>query len=263
MTVLLFVYVLTLFFQATITSIHQQSSSVQESVEDTALQDSIPDTVARTPPSKSSVMGSSTTATLAVSHATSAPVNIPSHNFSGVPAASAILSGSNSVRATESTGATNSSSPVTLSTSMKEEELGSFPGRRSSPSFVDAGLVRGIGRGGISSQPSSSVPLSSGSVVPGNLGAPSGSDIVKRNILGADERLGSSSMGQSLVSPLSNRMILPQAAKSNNGTSSLDSNSSEATGLVGRVFSPSLASGMPWRPGNEAVCYSKQFLSNM
>ncbi|GMN30362.1 hypothetical protein TIFTF001_046423, partial [Ficus carica] len=242
---------------ATITSTHQQSNSVREQVEDTASQDGIPETVARTPPSKSIIMGSSTASSTAVSHATSAPVNIASQNFSGVPSASTILSGSNSVLVTESTGATSSSSPVILSTPMKEEELGSFSGRRSPPSFADAGLVRGIGRGGILSQLSSSVPLSSGNVVSGisALGAAvsSGSDMVKRNILGADERLGSSGMVQSLVSPHSNRMILPQAAKSNNGNGSLDSNNvSEATALAGRVFSPSVASGMPWRPGSEA-----------
>lgn len=247
--------------QATVTSTHQQSTSVQEPVEDTASQDGTPDTVARTPPPKNSVT-SSTATTPAGSHTTSAPVNIPSHNLSGLSTASPILSGSNSVRGTESTGATNSS-PVGLSISLKEEEIGSFPGRRSSPSFTDAALVRGIGRGGLSSQPSSSVPLSSGSVVPGNnaLGAvPSVSDMAKRNILGADERLGSSGMVQPLVSPLSSRIILPQAIKAD-GTSSLDSNTvSDTAALAGRVFSPSVVSGMQWRPGSEAVCYFIQFL---
>lgn len=206
------------------------------------------------------MLGSSTATTPVASHATSAPVNIPSHNFPAVPTASSILSGSNSVRVTESTRATNSLSPGNLSTSVKEEELGSFPSRRSSPSFTDAGLVRGIGRGGISSQLSSSAPLSSSNVVPGSsaLGVvPLTSDIAKRSILGVDERVGSSGLVQSLPSPLSNRMILPQAAKSNNGTGSLDSgNVSEATALAGRVLSPTMVSGMPWRPGSEAVCYS-------
>ena len=200
-------------------------------------------------------MGSSTATTPAAIHATSAPVNIPSPNLSGVSTA-AILSGSNSVRASESTGAINSSSPVNLSTSVKEEDV-SFPGRRSSPSFADAGLVRGIGRGGLGSQPPSTIPLSPGNIVPSNsaLGAvSSASDMAKRNILGADERIVSSGMVQHLVSPLSSRMILPQAAKSNDGAGSLDSsNVSEAAALAGRAFSPSTAPG--WRPGGEAVCY--------
>lgn len=259
---LLSLYVFVYFFCKTVvTSPHQQSSSVREPVEDTTSQDSIPETIARTPPFKSSVMGSSTAITPATSHATSTPINIPSHNFSAVPTASAILSGSNSVRGTESTGATSSSSSVNVSTSMKEEEPGSFPGHRSSPSFSDSGLVRGIGRGGISSQPLPSVPLSSNNVVPGSsaLGiVPSASDMAKRNILGADEKLGSSGMVQSLVLPLSNKTMLPQVAKNNNGTGSLDSsNVSEASSLTGRVFSPSMVSGMPWRLGSEAVCYSE------
>ncbi|XP_024018799.1 CCR4-NOT transcription complex subunit 3 isoform X2 [Morus notabilis] len=237
-----------------VTSPHQQSSSVREPVEDATSQDSIPETIAKTPPSKSSVMGSSTAITPAASHATSAPINIPSHNLSVVPTASAILSGSNSVRGTESTGATSSSSSVNVSTPMREEEPGSFPGLRSSPSFSDTGLVRGIGRGGISSQPLPSVPLSSNNVVPGSsaLGiVPSSFDMAKRNILGADEKLGSSGMVQSLVLPPSNKTMLPQVAKSNNGTGSLDSsNVSEASS--GRVLSPSMVSGMPWRLGSEA-----------
>lgn len=244
------------FLQPTVTSTNQLSTSIQESAEDTVSQDSVPDTVPRTPPPKSGVMGSATATTPTASHATSAPVNIPSPNLLSVSTA-AILSSSSSVRASESTGATNSLSPVNLSTSVKEEDVGSFPGHRSSPSFADAGLVRGIGRGGLGSQPPSTIPISSGNLVTGNnaLGAvSSASDMGKRNILGADERIGSSSMVQHLVSPLSSRMILPQAAKSNDVVGSLDSsNVSEAAALAGRAFSPSMVSG--WRPGGEAVCY--------
>ncbi|KAL5547163.1 hypothetical protein UlMin_006850 [Ulmus minor] len=238
----------------TASSTLQQTTSVQEPVEDTASQDSNPDTVARTPPAKNSQMGSSAATTPSGTHTTPLSVNIPSNNLSGLSAASPIPSGSGSVRVSESTGAINSSSPVNLSTPVKEEEVVGFPGRRSSPSFTDPGLVRGVGRGGLSPQPTSSVPLNSGNVVPGSsaLGVvPSASDIAKRNILGADERLGNS--GSPLVSPLSSRMILPQGAKANDGTSSLDStNVSEATSLAGRVFSPNMVSGIPWRPGGEA-----------
>ena len=59
-----------------------------------------------------------------------------------------------------------------------------------------------------------------------------------------------------------NRMILPQAAKANDGSASVDSNNpSESSGLPGRAFSPSMVSGMQWRPGSsfqnqsELVCY--------
>ncbi|XWS64633.1 hypothetical protein CRYUN_Cryun05aG0019800 [Craigia yunnanensis] len=229
-----------------------QGSSSQEHIEDTASQDSNSD-IARTPPSKSSAINSSTAATPTGSHATPAPVNLPPQSLSGASTPSVVLPGSNSARVVlENTGTTNPSSPVNLSNATKEEDITSFP-RRPSPSLADTG-VRGTGRGGLSSQPSSSIPLVTGSVASGNgaIGViPSVSDMEKRNILGADERLGNSSMAQSLVSPLSNRMILPQAAKANDGSASVDySNPSESAGLPGRAFSPSMVSAMHWRSGS-------------
>ncbi|KAF3441223.1 hypothetical protein FNV43_RR15136 [Rhamnella rubrinervis] len=237
---------------ATVTS-NQQSTTIQEPVEDTASLDSNSDITVRTPPSKSSGLGSSAATTPAGSHTSPVPVNVTSLNLSGVSIAPTILPASTSVRVTESTGATNSSSPVNLSVSVKEEEITNFPGRRSSP-LSDSGLVRGIGRGGLSSQSPSSIPLSPSNIVPGSSAlstVSSVSDIAKRNMLGADDRLGNSSMVQPLVSPLSNRMILPQTAKANDGTSSVDSNNvGEAAAMAGRVFAPSVVSGMQWRPGS-------------
>ncbi|KAK9290752.1 hypothetical protein L1049_008928 [Liquidambar formosana] len=241
---------------ATVTSTLQQGNSIQEQAEETASQDSNSDIVARTPPAKSSVIGSSASSTPAVSHATPVPIIVPAHNLSGASTASPVLPGSSSVRGVlENAGAALSSSPVNLSNSVKEEEIASFPGRRSSPALADAGLVRGIGRGSLSSQPSASIPISSSSTIPGNgaLGAvPSVADVAKRNVLGADERLGSSGMVQPLVSQLSNRMIMPQAAKANDGTVSADSsNVGEAAVMAGRVFSPSVVPGLQqWRPGS-------------
>ncbi|XWS58281.1 hypothetical protein CRYUN_Cryun08bG0020400 [Craigia yunnanensis] len=228
-------------------------SSSQEHVEDTASQDSNSD-IAKTPPSKSSAINSSAAATPTGSHATPAPVNLPPHSLSGASTPSVVLPGSNSTRGVlENTGTTNPSSPVNLPDATKEEDITSFLGRRPSTSIADT-RVQSIGRGGLSSQPSSSVPLVSGSMASSNgaLGdVPSVSDMAKRNILGADERLGNSSMGQSLVSPLSNRTVLPQAAKANDGSSSVDSsNPSESAGLPGRAFSPSMVSGMQWRTGS-------------
>lgn len=225
-------------------------SVVQEQVEDTASQDSNSDTVARTPPPKNSVIGSSAVSTPVGSHATP---TVSVHNLSGVPTTTTSLPGSGSVRGVmENSGPVNPSSPLSLPTSTKEED--SFPGRRSSPSLSDTGLVRGIGRGGLSSQPSASVPLSPSNVVPSNgaVGAvPIASDMAKRNILGADDRLGSSGMVQPLVSPLSNRMILPQAAKANDGTGLIDtSNVGDPATIGGRVFSPPVVPGMQWRPGS-------------
>ncbi|TYG37330.1 hypothetical protein ES288_D13G133300v1 [Gossypium darwinii] len=225
--------------------------SSQEHVEDTASQDGNSD-ITKTPPPKSSTINSSAAATPAGSHVTPAPLNLPPHSLSGASSPS-VLPDSNSAQGLlESTGTTNPPSPVNLSNATKEEDITNFPGRRPSPSLADAG-VRGIGRG-LSGQPSSTIPLVSGSVASGNgaLGAvPPASDMAKRNILGVDERLGNSSMGQSLTSPISNRMILPQAAKANDGSAPVDSsNPNESAGLPGRAFSPSMVSGMQWRPGS-------------
>ncbi|XP_044499732.1 general negative regulator of transcription subunit 3-like isoform X2 [Mangifera indica] len=234
----------------TATSTHQQGTSVPEQVEDTASQDSNSEIVSRTPSSKSSGLNSSTASTPAVGQTTPITVSGSTHNLSSVSNASAVLSGSSSVRGVlDNTSAISSSPPVNLTNPTKEEDIVSFPGRRSSPSLAD---VRGIGRGSLSSLPSSSIPLNSATAVPsnGNLrSVPSVSDMAKRNILGVDERLGSRGMAQSLVSPLSNRMMLSQAAKGNDGTGSVDSNNAgEGMAIGSRVFSPSV--NMQWRPGS-------------
>lgn len=244
------------------TQCNQQVSSSLEHAEDTASQDGNSD-IARTPPSKNSAI-TSLTVTPSGSHPIPAPLNLSPHSLSGASTAPIVLPGSSSARSVlENTGTTNPSSPVNLPNATKEEDITSFPGRRPSPSLTDTG-VRGIARGDLSGQPSSSIPLVSGSMASGNgaLGAvPSVSDMAKRTILGTDERPGNSSMVQSLVSPISNRMMLPQTAKANDGSASVDSsNPSESAGIPGRVFSPSMVSGMQWRPGssfqnqNDPVC---------
>nr|KYP63772.1 CCR4-NOT transcription complex subunit 3 [Cajanus cajan] len=225
-------------------------TSVQEQADDTASQDSNSDIVAKTPPPKSAGI-SSASSTPAGNHSSPVSVNVSGHNLSSPPAVAA-LPGSNSVRnVIENTNVSNSSS-VNQSTSSKEEEINSFPSRRPSPSLSDASLLRG--RNGLSNQATASIPLGSGNMVSGNgaLGSvPTASEIAKRNILGADDRLGSSGMVQPLVSPLSNRLILPQAAKANDGTVSVDSSTvNEASAVSGRVFSPSVVPGMQWRPGS-------------
>ena len=256
--------------QATVTSTNQPSTPVQEPVEDTVSQDnSNTDNIARTPPPKSSALGSAASTPTGV-HATPVSLNVSSLSLPGVPTVSAVA-GSNAVRGvTENAGAALSSSPLSLSPSVKEEEVATFPGRRPSPSLSDTGVVRGIGRGGLPGQIPSSIPLSSSIEVPSNssLGATI-PDVAKRNILGADERLGGSGVVQPLVSPLSNRMILPQASKPSDGSGPVDSsNTSDATAIPGRAFSPSMVSGMQWRPGssfpnqNEAVCVHAHYNYN-
>ncbi|KAA8537536.1 hypothetical protein F0562_027144 [Nyssa sinensis] len=62
--------------------------------------------------------------------------------------------GSTSVQGVlEDEGAAVSSSPINISNSAKEEENANFPGHRSSPTLAETGL-KGIGRGGLSNQPS-------------------------------------------------------------------------------------------------------------
>ncbi|KAJ6379876.1 hypothetical protein OIU76_016520 [Salix suchowensis] len=236
---------------ATAASPHHESAVVQDQADDTASQDSNSGIVARTPPAKSSMVGLSAPSTPTGNHAPIS-VNVQAQTLPGLSAASPTLPGSTSVRGVlENAAPSNPSSPITLGNSMKEEEVAGFPGRISSPSLTDAGLARGISRGGLSNQPSSSIPLSPG-VVPSNgaLGSvPLASDIAKRNILGTDDRLGSGGMVQPLASS-SNRMILPQAGKAGDGTGAVDSSSSgEAATMGGRVFSP-LVTGMQWRPGS-------------
>ncbi|CAK7341369.1 unnamed protein product [Dovyalis caffra] len=236
---------------ATVTSTHQ-GAVAQEQADETTSQDINSEVAARTPPTKNSVVGSAAASTPTGNH-TPISVNVQVPTVPGLSVPSPTLPGATSVRGVlENAAPANPSSPVTLTNSAKEEEIAGFPGRRSSPSLADAGLARGIGRGGLSSQPSSSIPLSPG-VIPSNgaLGSvPSASDIAKRNILGTDDRLGSGGMVQPLASPLSNRMILPQAGKGNDGTGAVDSsNAGEAATMGGRVFSP-LVTGMQWRPGS-------------
>ncbi|KAG5100979.1 hypothetical protein AAZX31_16G039800 [Glycine max] len=222
-------------------------TSVQEQADDTESQDSNSDIVAKTPPPKSGGI-SSATSTPVGNHATPVSVNISGHNLSGAPVAA--LPSSNSVRnVLENTNVTNSSS-VNQSTSTKEEDINSFPSRRPSPSLSDATLLRD--RNSLSNQATASVPLGSGNMVSSNVAlgsVSSASEIAKRNIMGADDRLGSSGMVQPLVSPLSNRLILPQAAKANDGIVSVDS-STVNEAAAGRVFSPSGVPGMQWRPGS-------------
>ncbi|KAJ6384161.1 hypothetical protein OIU78_027460 [Salix suchowensis] len=186
---------------ATAASPHHESAVVQDQADDTASQDSNSGIVARTPLAKSSMVGLSAPSTPTGNHAPIS-VNVQAQTLPG--------------------------------NSMKEEEVAGFPGRISSPSLADAGIARGISRGGLSNQPLSSIPLSPG-VVPSNgaLGSvPLASDIAKRNILGTDDRLGSGGMVQPLASS-SNRMILPQAGKAGDGTGAVDSSSSGEAGYYG------------------------------
>ncbi|XP_024971238.1 general negative regulator of transcription subunit 3-like isoform X2 [Cynara cardunculus var. scolymus] len=227
--------------------VQSPGASVLDQVEETVSQDNSSEQGARTPPPKSSAISSSPP-TPTGNHALPVAVSATTPNL----AASSILPGPTSVRGVlENTGSTIPSSPI--NNAAKEEEVGGFPVRKSSPALNEAG-IRNLGRGSLINQSSVTIPISSvGSIsTNGSHGvAPSVSEMAKRTMLGTDERLGSSGMVHPPVSSLSNRMILPQGVKTSDAFSSGDNgNASEAGGMTARVFSPSGVPGIQWRPGS-------------
>lgn len=237
------------FSQASASS-HQHGTSGQEQGEETSSQDSNPDAVARTPPPKGSAAASAA-ATPVTSHATPVTKNVSSHSLPSASTVTSGLSSSASLRGSSENIAPSSPSPANVPHA-KEEDITGLSGHRPPPSVADSGLVRGIGRGGLSNQITSTIPLSPINAIPGNgaLGALSpSSDMTKRNISTADEKVGASGLVQPLSSPLANRMNLAQVAKNNDGIAPVDSaTSGEGAAVPGRMFSP--VSGMQWRPGS-------------
>uniref|UniRef100_A0A7N1A6K0 CCR4-NOT transcription complex subunit 3 n=1 Tax=Kalanchoe fedtschenkoi TaxID=63787 RepID=A0A7N1A6K0_KALFE len=201
----------------------------------------------KSPPPKSNIVSSSVPTTPVGGPTT--PVAASLAGVSGAPAS--LPSSAVSRGVIENANPALSMPSVNLSSSFKEEDITSIPGRRPSPAFSDVGLARGVARGGLSSQPVSSVPFSSGVALPSN-GALVGvsSDATKR-VVGVDDRITSSGLVQSLVSPSSSRIMLPHALKANDGTVPADTIvPGEAAILPGRSFSPSGVPGIQWRPGN-------------
>lgn len=167
----------------------QQSASVQEPTEETASQDTNSDSGPRTPPSKPNPVSSSAFSIPPGVHATSVPLNVSAH-VSGASSAPSAIPGSIPARSIVDTVSAAVSSQLSISVPAIEEESVNVPDRRPSPVLADVGL-KGIGR----TSPVPSVPPSPGAVPSSNmtLGAvPLASEVAKRNILGADERLASS-----------------------------------------------------------------------
>ncbi|XP_075510347.1 uncharacterized protein LOC142546488 isoform X2 [Primulina tabacum] len=197
-------------------------ASAPDQVEETASQDSNSDAVARTPPPKSNNLSSS------------APQTPPaaSHGTLGVATASSLL---------------------TESSATKEEDISNFSGGKLSPALSETGL-RPISRGGLPSQPSSTIALSASSTISnnGSLSAmPLASEIGKLNILVSDDRSASTGMTPSIASPLSNRVILPQASKASDGLGASDLVIAGDSAIMGsRVFTAPVVPGMQWRPGS-------------
>lgn len=215
-------------FQSISLPTHHQSTS-QEKTEDTTLSDSNSETVPKTPPSKNGASLHSAPSTPAGGRPS---LNVPA---SSVPTASVGLS--TSIPVQTSIERMGSLSPVAA----KEDDATTFPSRKPSSSVADAPL-RGIGRVGIPNQPQ---PSQSPSPSPANvvrISATSAAEVAKRNIMGVESNV------QPLTSPLS-KIVLPQAAKSSDGTVS-DSNPGDVAASIGRAFSPSMVSSSQWRPGS-------------
>lgn len=244
--------------QPTVPTALSQSTS-QEQTEETASQESNPESMPQTPPSKGGNLGSSVPVVPVAISTGSAPVSVPAEMISSpvrptVPTtAAAILSSSIPRSAPENTPAVTSI-PVNLSSTLKDDDSMSFPPRRPSPAITEIGVGRGITLG-ITSQTLGTGPITIGPVSGnGSVSAlPAINDLSKRNILNTDERINSGGLSQQLVSPLGNKVQPQQVPRTNDVISSDSANTNENPILGGRVFSPPIVPGVPWRPQSAAA----------
>ncbi|KAG9148321.1 hypothetical protein Leryth_012262 [Lithospermum erythrorhizon] len=204
-----------------VTSSVQHGASTLEQAEEMARQDSNVEVVASTPPSKGIGIGSSAPPTPTGGVATS--------------------------------GATINSTLIGMSNSVNEEENASSSFVKSTQIPSDISL-KGSGRGGLPSQPALSIQLGSGSSSSTNDALGSimpASDATKRNILGAEDRVGSNGMVQPLDSPLANKVMSPQDSRDVDGISSVDvDNSTDPRAVSNQGSSASAIPGVQWRPGS-------------
>ncbi|CAI9284381.1 unnamed protein product [Lactuca saligna] len=141
--------------------------------------------------------------------------------------------------------------PIPSSPINKEEEVGGFLVRKSSPALSESGL-RNLGRGSLTSlrsQSSITIPINptNSNIISTNnaLGVGQASEMAKRDMSGTDERMVQQ---HPPISSLSSRMMLPQSGvKSTDGD---NGNGGEGGGMGTRVFSPSGVPGIQWRPGS-------------
>ncbi|KAG9148322.1 hypothetical protein Leryth_012262, partial [Lithospermum erythrorhizon] len=224
-----------------VTSSVQHGASTLEQAEEMARQDSNVEVVASTPPSKGIGIGSSAPPTPTGGVATS--------------------------------GATINSTLIGMSNSVNEEENASSSFVKSTQIPSDISL-KGSGRGGLPSQPALSIQLGSGSSSSTNDALGSimpASDATKRNILGAEDRVGSNGMVQPLDSPLANKVMSPQDSRDVDGISSVDvDNSTDPRAVSNQGSSASAIPGVQWRPGSsfqnqgelvciQSFCFSRLF----
>lgn len=240
-----------------VSTIKNSISAAQDQSEEIASQDINTDTTPRTPPSKTVNVGSPTTAApSSVTLGTSAGSNSAATSNASVrpsvvgPTATSIFSGP--VRGASDSLSATTPPLVNSSGLVKEDDIITFPGRRSPAIPEIGGLARSLNRVP-SNQASISTPISLSSVGISSSGAlssvPAASDMSKRTIPSVDERISSPALAQPLATPISNRMLLLQVSQANDGTIPIDSsNLGESPIVGGRVFSPSKLSGVQWRP---------------
>ncbi|CAL9043615.1 unnamed protein product [Musa banksii] len=237
------------------------AAQLSDQGDDAASPESNADVAPKTPPSKSGAMVTVVSTAppgissgISVGTSSSATANVPVRPSVAGPTVAAILSVPPNVRGVIENSSAAVSSPPNSSSSLKEDDNMTFPVRRSSPAIPEIGIAKGISRG-ISNQPSisTSMTFSSAGGITGNVSlgsVPPLSDLSKRNVLNVDERIGSSGLAQPLLSfPLDNRILLQSLPRTNDGAGSNDSsNVGEGSTAGGRVFSPSVVSGIQWRP---------------
>ncbi|CAL9158814.1 unnamed protein product [Musa hybrid cultivar] len=242
-------------------AVASSAAQLSDQGDDAASQESNADVAPKTPPSKSGAMVTVVSTAppgissgISVGTSSSATANVPVRPSVAGPTVAAILSVPPNVRGIIENSSAAVSSPPNSSSSLKEDDNMTFPGRRSSPAIPEIGIAKGISRG-ISNQPSisTSMTFSSAGGITGNVSlgsVPPLSDLSKRNVLNVDERIGSSGLAQPLLSfPLDNRILLQSLPRTNDGAGSNDSsNVGEGSTAGGRVFSPSVVSGIQWRP---------------
>lgn len=242
-------------------AVASSAAQLSDQGDDAASPESNADVAPKTPPSKSGAMVTVVSTAppgissgISVGTSSSATANVPVRPSVAGPTVAAILSVPPNVRGIIENSSAAVSSPPNSSSSLKEDDNMTIPGRRSSPAIPEIGIAKGISRG-ISNQPSisTSMTFSSAGGITGNVSlgsVPPLSDLSKRNVLNVDERIGSSGLAQPLLSfPLDNRILLQSLPRTNDGAGSNDSsNVGEGSTAGGRVFSPSVVSGIQWRP---------------
>ncbi|CAN6323145.1 unnamed protein product [Urochloa humidicola] len=213
--------------QPTVSTTPSQSTS-QDQTEETTSQESNPESMPQTPPSKGGNLGPSVPVVPIAVSTGSVAVSAPAETINSpvrptVPStAAAILSSATPRSAPETTPAVTSI-PANLTSTLKDDDSMSFPPRRPSPAVTEIGIGRGIARG-ITSQTLGTAPINIGPV-PGN---------------------------GSLVSPLGTKVQPQQLPRTNDAISSDSASSNENPILGGRVFSPPVVSGVQWRPQTAA-----------